>query len=60
MTLEQKLLTIVEMIATDNLPFTVVQNIGFQRLVSRLELRYEIKSKKFYPMELFRTTYKDR
>ena len=39
---------ILEMIATDNLPFSVVQNIGFQRLISKLEPRFEIKSEKFY------------
>lgn len=50
---------IVEMIATDNLPFTVVQNTGFQRLVSKLEPRYKIKSEKFYRTELFPTTYED-
>ena len=35
---------ILEMIATDNLPFSVVQNIGFKRLISKLEPRDGIKS----------------
>ena len=47
------------MIATDNLSFTVVQNIGFQQLVSKLEPQHEIKSKKLYQIKLFPMTYKD-
>ena len=50
---------ILEMIATDNLPFSVVQNIGFQRLISKLEPRYGIKSEKFYRTELFPLMYED-
>ena len=50
---------ILEMITTDNLPFSVVQNIGFQRLISKLEPRYGIKSEKFYRTELFPLMYED-
>ena len=45
------------MIATDNLPFSVVENIGFQHLVSNLEPRYRIKSEKYYQTELFPQTH---
>ena len=48
---------IVDMIATDSLPFSVVENIDFQRLVSNLEPRYQIKSEKYYQTELFPQTY---
>ena len=48
---------IVDMIATDNLPFSVVENIGFQCLVSNLKPRYCIKSEKYYRTELFPKTY---
>ena len=44
---------IVEMIATDNLPFTVVQNVGFQRLISKLEPRYKIKSENVTELNCF-------
>ena len=39
---------VVEMIATDNSLFTVVQNIGFQLLLSKIEPQYEVNSEKFY------------
>ncbi|XP_056100506.1 zinc finger BED domain-containing protein 4-like [Rhinichthys klamathensis goyatoka] len=44
---------ITEMIATDNQPFTMVQNKGFQRLMATAEPRYTLKSEKFYRTEMF-------
>ena len=38
---------IVKMFATDSLPFTVVQNIGFQQLVSNLSLGMKLNLKHF-------------
>ena len=49
---------ILEMIATDNLPFTIVQNIGFQPLISKLEPWYNIKSEKFYQTEVLHQIYR--
>ena len=46
---------ILEMIATDDLPFTIVQNIGFQRLISK---RYTIKSEKFYRTKVLHQIYR--
>lgn len=37
-----------EMIATDNLPFMFVSGVGFQRLVSAMEPRYNLKTEKYY------------
>lgn len=37
---------IIEMIATDNQPFTVVSDVGFQRLITLAETRYRIKDEK--------------
>ncbi|XP_060796685.1 zinc finger BED domain-containing protein 4-like [Neoarius graeffei] len=44
---------IMEMIATDNQPFTVVADVGFKRLVAMLEPRYSLKSEKYYRTVLF-------
>lgn len=46
-------LAIVEMIATDNHPFTVVSGVGFKRLVALLEPRYSLKTEKYYRTDLF-------
>ncbi|XP_049447489.1 zinc finger BED domain-containing protein 4-like [Epinephelus fuscoguttatus] len=46
-------LAIVEMIATDNQPFTVVSGVGFKRLVALLEPRYSLKTDKYYRTDLF-------
>ncbi len=46
-------LAIVEMIATDNKPFTVVSGVGFKRLVALLEPRYSLKTEKYYRTDLF-------
>ncbi|XP_078112300.1 zinc finger BED domain-containing protein 4-like [Sander vitreus] len=46
-------LAIVEMIATDNDPFTVVSGVGFKRLVALLEPRYSLKTEKYYRTDLF-------
>lgn len=37
---------IIEMIATDNQPFTVVSDVGFQQLITLAEPRYRIKDEK--------------
>nr|XP_039247688.1 zinc finger BED domain-containing protein 4-like [Styela clava] len=42
---------IIEMIATDNQPFTIVSDIGFQRLLNVAEPRYKLKTEKFYRTE---------
>ncbi|XP_045905159.1 zinc finger BED domain-containing protein 4-like [Micropterus dolomieu] len=39
---------ILEMIATDNQPFTVVSDVGFRRLIATLEPRYSLKTEKYY------------
>lgn len=49
----KKLDTLVtEMIATDNLPFTCVSGIGFQRLVAAMEPRYKLKTEKHYRTDM--------
>ncbi|XP_060786487.1 zinc finger BED domain-containing protein 4-like [Neoarius graeffei] len=42
---------ITEMIITDNQPFTVVSDVGFQHVVPGLNPRYALKSEKFYRTE---------
>ncbi|XP_077340549.1 zinc finger BED domain-containing protein 4-like [Lithobates pipiens] len=49
---------ITEMIATDNQPFTVVADIGFQRLLATIEPRYSIKSEKYYRTDMLDSVYK--
>ena len=39
---------IVEMMATDNQPFTIVEDVGFMRIMSYAEPRYKLKKEKFY------------
>lgn len=46
------------MIATDNQPFTVVSDIGFQRLLTAVEPRYTIKSEKYYRTDMLDCVYK--
>ncbi|XP_051800344.1 zinc finger BED domain-containing protein 4-like [Acanthochromis polyacanthus] len=42
---------ILEMIVTDNQPFTVVSDVGFKRLMAAAEPRYALKSDKYYRTE---------
>lgn len=49
---------ITEMIATDNLLFTVVSDIGFQRLLTAKEPKYTIKSEKYYSTDMLDSLYK--
>lgn len=44
---------IMEMIATDNQPFTVAADVGFKRLMAMLEPRYSLKSEKYYRTVVF-------
>lgn len=46
-------LVIVQMIATDNLPFTVVSGVGYKRVVTLLKPRYFLKTEKYYCTDLF-------
>ncbi|PAA79363.1 hypothetical protein BOX15_Mlig002362g2 [Macrostomum lignano] len=39
---------IVQMIAVDSQPVSIVEDLGFQRLVAGLEPRYELKSRNYY------------
>ncbi|XP_028648029.2 zinc finger BED domain-containing protein 4 isoform X1 [Erpetoichthys calabaricus] len=43
---------ILEMIATDVLPFPVVQGVGFKRLMAKVEPRYALRSEKYFRSEL--------
>lgn len=43
---------ILEMIATDNQPFTFVSGIGFRRLVAAMESRYNLKTEKHYRTDI--------
>lgn len=48
---------IIEMIATDNQPFTVISDVGFQQLMRLAEPRYNIKDEKFYRTQMLDETY---
>uniref|UniRef100_A0A3Q1EVB9 HAT C-terminal dimerisation domain-containing protein n=1 Tax=Acanthochromis polyacanthus TaxID=80966 RepID=A0A3Q1EVB9_9TELE len=48
---------IVEMIATDNQPFTVVDDIGFRRVLQHAEPRYNFKSEKYYRTTVLEDIY---
>ncbi len=48
---------IIEMIAIDNQPFSVVSDVGFKRLMSLMEPRYRIKNEKFYRTKMLAETY---
>ncbi|XP_030008124.1 zinc finger BED domain-containing protein 4-like [Sphaeramia orbicularis] len=48
---------IMEMIATDILPYSVVEGIGFKRLLAKAEQRYQIKSEKYYCTQLMSEIY---
>ena len=48
---------IIEMIATDNQPFTVVSGVGFQRLISLAEPLYRIKDETFFRTEMLDKTH---
>lgn len=48
---------IIEMIATDNQPFTVVSDVGFQRLITLAEPRYRIKDENFFRTEMLDKTH---
>uniref|UniRef100_A0A8C5QMC0 BED-type domain-containing protein n=1 Tax=Leptobrachium leishanense TaxID=445787 RepID=A0A8C5QMC0_9ANUR len=43
---------ILEMMVTDNQPFTVVSDSGFKRVMSIAEPRYTLKSEKYYRTEM--------
>ncbi|XP_039608399.1 zinc finger BED domain-containing protein 4-like [Polypterus senegalus] len=43
---------ILEMIATDILPFPVVEGVGFKRLLAKVEPRYTLRSEKYFRSEL--------
>jgi len=46
-----------EMIAVDNQPFTIVENVGFINLVKSLEPRYQIPSRKYFSNNIIPTIY---
>ncbi|XP_031673379.1 uncharacterized protein LOC116364351 isoform X2 [Oncorhynchus kisutch] len=48
---------IIEMIATDNQPFTVVSDVGFQRLITLAEPLYRIKDETFFRTEMLDKTH---
>uniref|UniRef100_UPI00358FB429 uncharacterized protein n=2 Tax=Myxine glutinosa TaxID=7769 RepID=UPI00358FB429 len=48
---------ITEMIATDNQPFPVVSDVGFQRLLSVAEPKYSLKSDKYYCTEMLHSVH---
>lgn len=48
---------IMEMIATDNQPFTVAADVGFKRLMAMLEPRYSLKSEKYYRTVIFQDVH---
>lgn len=51
---------ITEMIATDNQPFTVVSDVGFQWLLAVTEPRYTLKSKKYYRTDMLDSVHKKK
>ena len=50
---------VIEMIALDNQPFSVVEDPGFIRLVSVLEPRYVIPSRKYLIDKVLPTVHSD-
>lgn len=48
---------IIEMIATDNQSFTVVSDVGLQRLMRLAEPHYNIKDEKFYRTQMLDETH---
>ncbi|XP_064816522.1 uncharacterized protein LOC135533058 [Oncorhynchus masou masou] len=48
---------IIEMIATDNQPFTLVSDVGFQRLITLAEPLYRIKDETFFGTEMLDKTH---
>lgn len=48
---------IMEMIATDNEPFAMVERVGFKRVMAKAEPRYVLKSEKYYRTEKFDEVY---
>lgn len=38
----------MEMIATDILPYAIVEGAGFKRLLTKAEPRYPLKSEKYF------------
>nr|XP_054602554.1 zinc finger BED domain-containing protein 4-like [Nothobranchius furzeri] len=48
---------LMEMIATDILPYAVVEGVGFKRLVAKLEQRYSLKNEKYFRTKLMGETY---
>jgi hypothetical protein len=48
---------VIEMIVTDNQPFTVVSDVGFKRLMAAAEPRYALKSEKYSRTEKLQEVY---
>lgn len=48
---------IMEMIAADDQPFSIVEDVGFKRLIQHLEPRYNIKTEKFFRTQKFKEIY---
>ncbi|XP_065130356.2 zinc finger BED domain-containing protein 4-like [Paramisgurnus dabryanus] len=48
---------IMEMIATDILPYAVVEGAGFKRLLAKAEPRYPLKSEKYFRTQLLDQIY---
>ncbi|XP_053170463.1 zinc finger BED domain-containing protein 4-like [Scomber japonicus] len=48
---------IIEMIVTDNQPFTMVSDVGFKHLMAAAEPRYALKSEKYYRTEKLQEVY---
>lgn len=48
---------IMEMIAVDDQPFSIVQHLGFQRLINQIEPRYTIKTEKYFRTQKFEEIY---
>ncbi len=48
---------IMEMIATDILPYAVVEGVGFKRLLAKAEHRFTPKSKKYFRTRLMGEMY---
>lgn len=48
---------IMEMIATDILPYSVVEGVGFKRLMANAEKRYQLKNEKYFRTQLMSEIY---
>jgi len=47
----------MEMIATDILPFAVVEGAGFKRVMAKAEPRYQLKTAKFFCIKMMDEIY---